>query len=72
MKTLHWKKLALILSLTALVACGGDDDDDDDSLENEQLPQGSDFLSLIVLSSMPSGGINSSTTTNSRSTPRLK
>jgi hypothetical protein len=39
MKTLHWKKLALILSLTALVACGGDDDNDDDSLENEQLPQ---------------------------------
>ena len=32
------KKLALILSLAALVSCGGDDDDNDDP-ENEQFPQ---------------------------------
>ncbi|MES2528877.1 MAG: hypothetical protein V4598_17455 [Bdellovibrionota bacterium] len=35
---LSWKKLSLILSLAALVSCGGDNDDDDDP-ENEQIPQ---------------------------------
>ncbi len=33
------KKLALILSLAALVSCGGDNDDDNDDPENEQIPQ---------------------------------
>lgn len=39
MKTLDWKKIALVLSLSALVACGGDDDDNGNGLENEQFPQ---------------------------------
>lgn len=33
------KKLSLILSLAALVSCGGDNDDDNDDLQNEQFPQ---------------------------------
>lgn len=32
-------KILMILTLAALVACGGDNDDDDNSPENEQLPQ---------------------------------
>ncbi len=36
---LSWKKLSLILSLAALVSCGGDNNDDDDDPQNEQIPQ---------------------------------
>lgn len=38
MKIIQWKHLALIISLSCLLACGSDDDDDED-LVNIELPQ---------------------------------